>query len=558
MRSSIMLRPQPLPPIPDDTARVARAAFPKGHPYLTLADTLGERFADEQFALLFPHCGQPALAPWRLALTTIVQFAEGLSDVQAANAVRSRIAWKYLLRLALTDAGFDASVLCEFRARLVADEAEDLLLDTLLTWCRERGLLKARGKQRTDSTPVLAAVRAPNRRELVSEVMRHALAGLAVAHPAWLRAYAAPEWPARYARRAEDARLPKSKEGREEHALAIGRDGTALLTVLRAAGVPGWRRELPAVETLRRVWVQNYQRTEGTLRWRSAEEIPPAASFISSPHDQDVHFAKKETTWWIGDKVHLTEACDDDAPRLITHVETTSAPVVDAAALPLVDHALRGRELLPAVQLVDSGYLDAPQIVAAHDDYAIALREPARPDYQWQARAQNGFALTDFRLDWEGERAICPAGRTSISWRQRPDPAGRDLIWVKFSSKDCGPCPSRPACCRSGVRSPRRTLCLRPRTQFEALRAAWRRETTGDIGATYALRAGIEGTLARGIRRCRLRRTRYRGRPKVHLGHILAATGLNFLRLDEWYAGTPRRRPCRSPFARLLAAPVAA
>jgi transposase len=146
----------------------------------------------------------------------------------------------------------------------------------------------------------------------------------------------------------------------------------------------------------------------------------------------------------------------------------------------------------------------------------------------------------------------------SISRRQRPNPAGPPLIWVKFSSKDCGPCPSRPACCRAQGRSPRRTLCLRPRTRFAALCAAHQRETTEETGATYALRAGIEGTLARGIRRCRLRRTRYRSRPKLHLSHILTATGLNFLRLGERFVATPRQRSRRSPSTRLLAEPVAA
>ncbi len=140
----------------------------------------------------------------------------------------------------------------------------------------------------------------------------------------------------------------------------------------------------------------------------------------------------------LPNKIHLTEACDDDAPRLITHVATTSAPVVDAAALPVVHQALKGRDLLPVVQPVDSGYLDAPQIVAAREDHALALCGPARPDDQWQARAQNGFALDDFRLDWEREQATCPTGQVSISWRRRPDPAGRELIWVTFSSRDCG------------------------------------------------------------------------------------------------------------------------
>ncbi len=553
-----MLRPEPLPPVPAETARITHAAFPKGHPYLAAADALGEVFTDANFAALFPRRGQPALAPWRLALATVLQFAEGLSDRQAADAVRARLDWKYVLRLDLDDAGFDASVLCEFRGRLAGGEAEWLLFEAVLAWARTRQLLKARGRQRTDATHVLAAVRALNRLEVVGETLRHALDGLAVAAPEWLRARCRPDWGGRYGRRLEDADLPKGQAAREAFALQVGGDGHALLAAIWLPDAPAWLREVPAVETLRRVWVQQFRLDEGVVRWRAADDIPPAAVFIGSPYDADAHYARKGTTSWVGYKIHLTEACDDDAPRLITHVETTSAPVVDAAALPRVHAALRERDLLPAVQLVDSGYLDAPQIVAAREDYAIALRGPARPDYQWQARAQNGFALDDFQLDWGREQATCPAGRTSISWRQRPDPAGRPLIWVKFSSKDCGPCPSRPACCRATGRSPRRTLCLRPRAQFEALRAARQRESTAILGETYALRAGIEGTLARGIRRCRLRRTRYRGQPKVHLGHILAATGLNFLRLGEWSLGMSRRRPPRSPFARLLAEPVAA
>src|SRR6266851_3054616 len=149
-RSLSMLQPSSFPAIPDDTARVVRAAFPAGHPYLTLADELGALFTDEQFASLFPTHGQPALAPWRLALVSILQFAEGLSDRQAAHAVRSRIDWKYVLRLDLGDPGFDASVLSEFRSRLLAGGDEQLLFDALLAWCRERQLLKAHGRQRTD------------------------------------------------------------------------------------------------------------------------------------------------------------------------------------------------------------------------------------------------------------------------------------------------------------------------------------------------------------------------------------------------------------------------
>src|SRR5919202_5921400 len=128
---SLRLQP-PLPPVPDDTGRVARAAFRRGNPYLLPRDRLGAVFADADFPDLYPTLGQPAYAPWRLALVTLMQFREGLSDRQAAEAVRGRIGWKYLLALDLADAGFDHSVLCEFRARLLQHKATERLLECVL------------------------------------------------------------------------------------------------------------------------------------------------------------------------------------------------------------------------------------------------------------------------------------------------------------------------------------------------------------------------------------------------------------------------------------------
>src|SRR5262245_3296050 len=160
------LHPHRIAPVPADTARVARAAFPKGHPSLTFREALATIFQDEDFASVHVHTGQPGFTPWRLARVTIMQFRENLADRQAAEAVRARIDWKYLLGLALTDPGFDLSVLSECRDRLLAGSAEERLLDKRLEQCRTLGLLKARGQQRTDSTHVLAASRVLGRLEL--------------------------------------------------------------------------------------------------------------------------------------------------------------------------------------------------------------------------------------------------------------------------------------------------------------------------------------------------------------------------------------------------------
>jgi transposase len=550
-----MLRPSPLGSIPDDTARVAQAAFPDGHPYLRLADELGTLFSDEQFAALFPTHGQPALAPWRLALVSILQFAEGLSDRQAAHAVRSRIDWKYVLRLQLTDPGFDASVLSEFRGRLLAGGDDNLLFDTLLAWCRERQLLQARGRQRTDSTHILAAVRALNRIEVVAETMRHALDSLAVAAPAWLASLAPPEWAARYTRRAEEGRLPAGKDARAALALTIGADGDALFTALDAPDAPSWLRAVPAVETLRRVWLQNFYQHDDAFQWRTEElGIPPARLFLSSPYDVDAHLGKKGTTCWVGYKVALTETCEPDSPNLITHVATVTAPVADGTMTPQVHADLQRRDLLPEKHIVDTGFLDAELMVASRRDYGIDLLGPARPDVKWQAREGKGFDAQSFVIDWEHEHATCPAGKTSVQWTPAIDNRDTAVIKIRFSTKDCRACPSLSACVRSTKKYPRRLITVRPKEQYEALKERRARARTADYQKDYATRAGVEGTISQGVRRSRMRRSRYIGLARIHLGHVLTATGLNFVRLAEWLAGTPRAKTRHSAFARLMTA----
>ncbi len=200
----VSLHPKPFGPAPEQTARVARAAFPMGNTYLRLHDEIGSIYEDEAFKKLFPTRGQPAEAPWRLALVTVLQFAEGLSDRQAADAVRGRIDWKYLLGLELADPGFDHTVLSEFRTRLVDGHAEHVLLDALFRRAQALGLFRARGRQRTDSTHVLAAVRVLNRLERVGETMRAALNSLAVVAPDWLRSVVPDSWYERYGSRVEN------------------------------------------------------------------------------------------------------------------------------------------------------------------------------------------------------------------------------------------------------------------------------------------------------------------------------------------------------------------
>ncbi len=185
---------QGIKPVPSETSRVARAAFPKGNIYMTMRDELGTIYRDKDFADLFALEGQPAYSPWRLALICVMQFVAGLSDRQAAEAVRSRIDWKYALSLELSDPGFDFSILSEFRQRLLGGKAEQRLLDKLLERCQEKGSVKARGKQRSDSTHVVGVIRLLNRLELAGETLRATLNVLAEVAPDWLLLQVSPDW----------------------------------------------------------------------------------------------------------------------------------------------------------------------------------------------------------------------------------------------------------------------------------------------------------------------------------------------------------------------------
>lgn len=544
-----------VPPVPEDTARVARAAFPEGNPYLRLRDELGTIFHDADFTDLYPLRGQPALAPWRLALVTVLQFREDLSDRPAADAVHARIDWKYLLGLELTDPGFDASVLCEFRSRLLAGGAEKLLLERLLARCKALGLLKARGRQRTDATHVLARVRATNRLCCAIETLRHALNSRAVVAPGWLRDHRPSEWVDRYGRRPDESRLPTAQSERQAYACQVGADGHALLAAAYGPGAPSWLGEVPAVETLRRVWVQQFAVDDGRVRWRTDEEgVPPARLFISSPHDVEARYGKKSTTTWVGYKVHLTETCEDEAPHLIVHVATPPAPAADGDVTPAVHEALRDAELRPDKPIVDTASVDAELRVDSRREYGVDLIGPTRPDYKWQSKAGEGFAARDFTIAWDQQQATCPEGRVSLSWSPAVDRGHNEVIKIKFSAKDCGVCPARARC----TKAKRRSITVRPRDQYEALEAARSWESSDEYRAEYNRRAGIEGTISQGVRAFGLRRSRYEGEAKTHLQHIATATAINVARLTDWWSDRPRERTRTSAFTRVMTAAEAA
>lgn len=541
------VQPRPWPEVAEQTVMVARAAFPKGTLAMRVRDELPGLFTDEQFASAFGVRGRPGISPGQLALVTVLQFAEDLTDRQAADAVRARIDWKYALGLELSDSGFDHTVLTGFRQRLIDHGLEETLLDVVLARLCERGLLRAGGRQRTDSTHVVAAVRVANRLEFLAETLRAALEALAAAAPDWLSARIDAQWVRRYGARMDSYRIPKGEAKRTQMAGQVGVDGFDLLTAIHAGQEPVWLREIPAVITLRAVWLRQYHRTvTGSgqeVAWREEKDLPPSRQRICSPYDTDARFAVKRGCGWLGYQVHLSETCDDitetGLPHLITNVVTTDATVTDVEILEQVHNGLARRDLLPAEHVVDAGYTSAELMVSSRRDVGVELLGPLRIDNSPQARQGAGFDRTAFTIDWDNRQVTCPQGIKNTIWSESRE-GTRDVIVVRFDVTDCRPCPVRPQCTTSTRNG--RQLMLRPRAIHAVVEQARQEQETDAWKQRYAVRAGVEGTIHQAVAITGLRRCRYTGQPKTRLAHVAAAAALNLIRLDTWLTSTPRDR----------------
>src|ERR1022692_3798815 len=579
-------------PEPDPLVAAAIAAKYQGKRPRPLAglirDRLGEWLHDEDFAAAFGIRGRPGWSPSRLALVTILQRAEKLTDRQAAESVRTRIDWQYLLGLPFDDPGFDHTVLPEFRDRVADAWLEQAARDALLERLAAEDLVKAGGKQRTDSTHVVAAVAALSRLELAGESVRAVLEALAVAHPDWLgQRICVSDFARRYGTPMTSRHPPASQAKRDELAITYARDGYALLEAVYDSAAPAWLRELPAVDVLRRVLVQNYTRTitGGTevIKRREKEPegdgLPPGHIRIASPYDTDARWGVKREEFWLGYKLHITETCDDAPlcdcgpavdgtgaggrraagrghdkgcaqavfPNLITNVATTDATVTDNQMTGAIHDDLAAKDLAPGRHYLDSGYLSAALVVSALATRGIALIGPLLADTSAQARAGRGYARADFTAGYDTTTVTCPQGKTSSSWTPCTQ-RGQAAAVATFSAGDCGPCPARAQCTTSGKN--RWQLTVLPRDLAEAQAAARAAEKTIPFQADYAHRAGVEGTMPQAASHG-ARRARYRGLPKTRLDHVYMATALNLLRLEAFWTGTPLDRQRTSHLARL-------
>lgn len=384
---------------------------------------------------------------------------------------------------------------------------------------------------------------------MVIETLRRVLNELAVSSPEWLHGLIAPDWLDRYRRRADDFHLPTARKEREALARQVGQDGWKVLEAVGTLAASDPVRQSERIAMLRAVWAQRYAIRRTTIYWRKAQDLPANVDLLVSPEDPDVRLSTKRDEDWIGYKVHITETCDQDLPHLITHIETTPATSQDDQALLPIQMALLNKGLMPSQQLVDAGYTSSFRLVDSQERFGIDLVGKVSVENSWQARTQDAFPLSRFKIDFERKRVTCPVGQQTYSWRASTDKRGQPFIRSSFPRLLCLNCALHSRCTHGTASG--RALAFRPHDLQQTLQAARERQNSEAFRAIYAQRAGVEGTLSQAIRRSDLRCARYRGMQKTHLQHIFIALAINLVRVFDWLAEKPLARTRQTPFAKL-------
>jgi transposase len=507
--------------IPDDTARVGREILEENNPYRLVGDRVNAFLRLKDFVGLYSELGRGAICPIILSLITLFQFLENIPDRVAANWAVTRMDWKYALHLPLTWTGFDYSNLSNFRTRLIEHGEERLVFEKVLEWVRSLGFVKKHGKQRTDSTHIIACVERLGRLELAWETLRTALRAIKKGAPRWYGEVIPAAFDQAYAERQSDWRL--NKEEVKAKMKEAGGDGFWLLDRLDESA-PEEVLGLAEVETLRQVWEQQFERKEESGKVTVRKPPIKGKGVIQTPHDRDARWAEKRGEDWVGYRLQVSETAEDDVRKqFITDIEVVDANDDDSEVVDGIQERLIERHLKPEEHYVDRGYVSGPNL--AHSaDRNIELMGLALSD---TSRKPEGYKQSDFEIDMDGQRAICPEGKTAEKWYARPQPDGHVGADVQFRDQ-CEGCLARAQCApgKSG-----RTLSISP--YHEQLKERRVEQETEAFREKMKRRSAIEGTISELTRKHGMRRTRYRGKGRTRLQALFTGAAANLKRLAQ-------------------------
>jgi len=515
--------------MPADTEAVGKVILEENSAYRLIGEKLFDKFHEQDFVDFYSVEGKPGISPVILAFVTVFQFMEKLPDRQAAESLRMRMDWKYALHLSLAYEGFDYSVLSEFRDRLLEHHAEGLVFEQLVEEFRSMGLIKQRGRQRSDSIAMLMHVRRLSRLELVVETLRLAVGAALQVNRKWADKIIPPSWEDLYGERFVLQR--HRREEWAEYDKHVGEDGKWFLALVEGESAPAELKNLSEMQVLKTVWAQQFREAEGKIMYQVGTTYDGHVQ-IQTPHDPEARYSRKRVQEWIGGKVQVTETDDEEYPHIITDIAGTCSSKTDYEALADIQERLIERQCTPEKHYVDSGYVSGPNLATSVEN-GIDLIGPPCPVVSRQSKIPNGITTDQFAIDVDKQIATCPSG-----FNAKPDYGWKGKIRFRFPDEVCAACLLRERCC---VGTKGRTLCVG--LTYPLLQEARQRQTTDAFQVDYHKhRSGVEGCLSALVRGNGMRVSRYTGNQKRHLQALFSGAAANLKRVAHWLAGD---RPVR-------------
>ena len=501
--------------IPQEISRWGKKYLKDHSLYRVVGDQLSSFISADEFTSMYSNTGRPSINPIILSLVTVFQFLEDIPDRVAAEYVRTRLDWKYALHIPLDDPGFHYSDLCNFRKRLAEHGKESLLFDQLLKHIESLGFLKKRKYQRTDSTHVLAVVCELSRLENLSESLRVSLRAIHKTDSAFYEMKIPALYREHWGIPQSDYQMTDSQ--RREALERVGQDIHWLLSFLETNRKSFLH--IPELEVLQTLFHQHFT-LQASQKACLKDKADTGKDKIQSPHEPEARYSEKRGKSWVGYKTHITETANEKGEvNFITDITTTNSCEQDNETLSRIQKKLEAGNLKPEQQYTDKGYVTGDNL-SESDKRDIQLMGEAS-----QLANKGSFTADDFTVDYQTKTATCPAGCTSISWKERDAGKHKGDIQIRFGNQ-CNHCPLKEQCTTS-----KRGRRLRLNLHYPMLRKRRAESKTDAFKELMKRRPPVEGTISEMVRVHGLRRSRYRGIMKTCFHSLMVGTAVNLKRL---------------------------
>ncbi len=513
--------------IPEETRVVGEKLLAENSVYRLIGQQGDEMIRDADFEDMYSVEGRPGINPIVLAYVTVFQFLEKLPDRKAAEMAVWRMDWKYALRQELTWLGFHYSDLCNFRKRLLNNQQEMLIFEQVVGYLREKGHIKAKGKQRTDATHILGRVMHLSRLELVQETIRLAVGALINADAPWSLYHLPSTFVESHSARRDDYGLSKTKV--KEKMQKAGEAGYWLMERVEQHGKAALK-ELSEMQNLKRVLEEQFSWSDDENRPKARPNKEMKGDILQTPHDPAVRYGSKRGQGWQGYKLQVSETIEEEGEtqpaRFITDIEVTPANESDQAALEALQERLIEREVAPTEQYVDQGYMSGEHIHTSREK-GIDLRGYVPGG---GSQKEEGFRLADFIVDIDKQQAICPAGKKSVRWTEVTPGTPKNVAYRASFGEQCRACPFFASGQCTTNPAGRRLDINRYHDELQARRLESKSKA---FQLEMNQRNGVEGTISELVRAHGARHSRYRGLAKNQLQASFIGAATNLKRLAK-------------------------